>query len=107
MTCKQFLTVAACAAGLWGMGAFAPVESYEREVAFPHLIICEINEIRYFAWLDRIEADGSAVYMTPSGNFVKLSKDGIMVRQGAAEGNCAGKTVEELIASGQARFIGE
>jgi hypothetical protein len=107
MTCKRILTVTACAAGLWGMGAFAPVEAAEREVAFPHLIICEIKGARHFAWLDTIEADGSAVYMTPSGNFVKLSKDGIMVRQGAAEGNCAGKTVKELIASGQARFIGE
>ena len=107
MTWKRILTVTACAAGLWGMGAFAPVESAEREVAFPHLIVCEVKGVRYFAWLDRIEADGSAVYMTPSGNFAKLSKDGVMVRQGAAEGNCAGKTVEELIASGQARFIDE
>ncbi len=107
MTCKRILTVAACAAGLWGVGAFAPVESTEPEAAFPHLIICEIKGARHFAWLDRIAADGSAVYMTPSGNFVKLSKNGIMVREGAVEGDCAGKTVEELIASGQARFIGE
>ena len=107
MTCKRILTVTACAAGLWGMGAFAPVESAEREAAFPHLIICEIKGARHFAWLDTIEADGSAVYITPSGSFVELSKDGVMVRPGAVKGNCVGKTVEELIASGQARFIGE
>ena len=107
MTCKQFLTVAACAAGLWGMGAFAPVESSEREVAFPHLIICEVNGTRHFAWLDRIEADGSAVYMTPSGSPAMLSKEGVIGRAGSVEGDCAGKTVEELIASGQAHFIGE
>ena len=107
MTCKRILMVAACAAGLWGMGGFAPVKSAEREAAYPHLIICEIKGTWYFAWLDRIKNDGTAVYMTPSGNFAKVPKDGVVGRQGAAEGNCAGKTLEELIASGQARFIGE
>ena len=89
------------------MGGFAPVKSYEREAAFPHLIICEINEIRYFAWLDRIEADGSAVYLTPSGNPAMLSKEGVISRAGSVEGDCDGETLEELIASGQAHFFGE
>jgi len=107
MTCTRILTVAACAAGFWGMGALTPVVSAEPEAAIPHLIICEIKGARHFVWLDTIKADGSAIYITPSGSFVKLSKDGVMVRPGAAKGNCVGKTVEELIASGQALFIGE
>ncbi len=89
------------------MGALTPVVSAEPEAAIPHLIICEIKGARHFVWLDTIKADGSAIYITPSGSFVKLSKDGVMVRPGAAKGNCVGKTVEELIASGQALFIGE
>ncbi len=107
MTYERNLGIATCALALWIITALAPVGSTERGVTVPHLVICEVKGkgTRYFFWLDKVEADGSATYITPSGLFGKLSKDGIYVKKGEVEGDCGGKNVKELMDSGQARFL--
>ena len=68
--------------------------------------MCEVKGIRNFAYLDRIEADGRATYITPSGKAATVPKGGAVGRRGGAiAGTCAGKTLKELVASGQAHFI--
>ena len=109
MSRKAVMAVAVCAA-FWGLGTLTPIEASEGKNAHPHMITCEVAGVRHFGWLDRIEADGSAVYLTPSGKFATVSKDGamtVMGGQGANDGSCAGKTIDELIAGGETRFIGE
>ena len=105
---KALLAVAAFVA-CWG--TLTPIKaSAEDKNAYPHLIICEVAGVRHFGLLDRIEADGTAFYLTPSGKFGRVGKDGVLTvmgGQGANPGNCGGKTIEELIASGHARFIGD
>ncbi len=107
MAYERILGIATCASALWIITALAPVGSTEPEVTVPHLVICDLKGTRYFAWLDKVEADGSATYMTPSGLYGELSKDGVMGREGVLEGDCGGKTVKELIDSGQARFLSD
>ena len=107
MAYERSLRIATCALALWIVGALAPVGSAERVDTVPHLVICELKGTQYFLWLDRVMADGSAAYMTPSGTFLQLSKEGVMIREAAVKGNCAGKTMQELIDNGQARFLGE
>lgn len=73
---------------------------------YPELIICEVNGVTHYAWLDLIETDGTAVYMTGSESNWMISKDGAISREeGGLEGNCAGKTVDDLMARGDARFV--
>ena len=107
---NTLLAVAAFLA-CWGTGTLTPVSaSEEGKNAYPHLIICDVAGVRHFGWLDRIEADGTAVYLTPSGKFGRVGKDGVvtvMGGQGANPGSCGGKTIDELIASGDAHYIGE
>ncbi len=84
--------------------AIAPGPSAAGDANITHrlVIVCEIKGERPFAYLDRIAADGTATYMTPSRQFLEAAADGVVSRPGqAAAGNCAGKTLEELRAAGQ------
>jgi hypothetical protein len=93
---------AVCAAALLVAMSAHQSSAGEAEIAFPQVIICELKGVRYFAYLDRIDAEGNATYMTPSGQFARISSDGTVVRSGqAAEGSCAGKSLEQLRAGGQ------
>ncbi len=85
--------------------AIAPGRSAAGDANITHrlVIVCEIKGERPFAYLDRIAADGTATYMTPSGQVVLAGADGVVSRGGqAVEGPCVGKTLEELRAAGQA-----
>jgi hypothetical protein len=100
----RFISLAgvACAVALLVAMVPRPSAAGEAKIDYPHVIVCEFKGIRNFLYLDRIDADGTATYATPSGQFATVSADGTVVRSGqAAEGNCAGKTLEDLRAGGQ------
>ena len=100
------LTIAAtCAAMFLLVGEAAKVYAAELDSAYPHVIVCEFKGVRHFAYLDRVEADGRAIYMTPSGKAGVVPKDGTVGRVGNVDGSCAGKTLQDLLANGQALFI--
>ncbi len=100
------LTIAAtCAAMFWLTGGAAKVYAAEQDSVYPHVIVCEFKGVRHFAYLDRVEADGRAIYMTPSGKAGVVPRDGTVSRVGNFAGSCAGKTLQELLANGQALFI--
>jgi hypothetical protein len=100
----RFISIARATCAVALLVAMAPGTSAagEEKIALPQVLICELKGIRYFAYLDRIDAEGAATYMTPSGLFAMVSIDGSVVRGGqAAKGSCAGKTLDELRAAGQ------
>ena len=102
---KILSNIAICGAVLGLIGEATTVQASEQEAAYPHVIMCEVKGVRNFAYLDRIEADGRAVYITPSGKAATVPKGAAVGREGATAGTCAGKTLMELVASGQAHFI--
>jgi hypothetical protein len=67
----------------------------------PHALICAKGEVTVIGYLTRIDADGSAVYMTLNSVFVTVSPDGTVGDRSA--GTCSGKTLAELRAAGQTR----
>ena len=67
----------------------------------PQALICTKDSVTVVGYLARINADGSAVYMTPSNIVVEVSPDGIVDNR--ADGTCAGKSLDELRNSGQSR----
>ena len=73
------LTIAAtCVAMFWLIGEAANVYAAEQDSVYPHVIVCELKGVRHFAYLDRVEADGRAIYMTPSGKTGIVAKGGVM-----------------------------
>ncbi len=81
-----------------------PSAAGDTNITHPLVIVCELKGVQHFLYLDRITADGTATYMTPSGQFANIAAGGVVSRggQAAVEGNCTGKTLEELRAAGQA-----
>ncbi len=101
-------TVAACAALLIGAIGSSRTEAADQNIMVPQMIICGLNGVKHFAYLDRIDADGTAIYMTPSGKFATVSEGGVVTRGGQAVlGSCAGKTLEDLRTAGQTRSFGD
>ena len=85
-----------------------PSAAGDANITHPLVIVCELKGARHFAYLDRIAADGTATYMTPSGQFATVPTDGVFSRGGQADaGSCAGKTLEQLRAAGQTLSVGE
>ncbi|MCZ6859758.1 MAG: hypothetical protein O7I42_05685 [Alphaproteobacteria bacterium] len=108
MTIKHTLTTAAtCVAILWLASEATTVQASEQVTTYPHVIRCELKGVWHFAYLDRVEADGRAVYITPSRMAASITKGGVIRRKGAITGSCAGKTLKELVARGEAHFIRE
>ena len=80
-----------------------PSAAGDTNITHPLVIVCELKGIQHFLYLDRIAADGTATYMTPSGQVALVGADGVVSRGGqAVEGTCLGMTLEELRAAGQA-----
>ncbi len=90
---------------LWLISNSATIQASEQKTAYPHMIECEVKGVRHYAYLDRVEADGRAYYISPSGKAAATVEGGVVTRRGAKTGNCSGKTLKELVASGQAAFI--
>lgn len=71
----------------------------------PQALICTKDSVTVVGYLARINADGSAVYMTPSNIVVEVSPDGVVANR--SDGSCAGKSLDELRNSDQAREFRE
>lgn len=71
---------------------------------YPDAVVCTVGDYRVVGYIHRVNADGSAVYMTLGGQFAEVSTDGILRRDGATD--CDGKTLEQLAADGQAFDLG-
>jgi hypothetical protein len=98
----SFIGVTCAVAALVAI-APGPSAAGDADITHPIVIVCELGGARFFAYLDRIAADGTATYMTPSGQFALVGADGVVSRGGqAVEGTCIGMTLEELRAAGQA-----
>lgn len=69
----------------------------------PLALICAKEGVTAIAYLSRVNADGSAIYMTPTDIFVAVSSAGVVDNR--ADGSCSGKTLAELRESGQARMF--
>lgn len=102
---RTLTNVATCVAILWLISNSATIQASEQKTAYPHVIECEVKGVWHFAYLDRIETDGRAYYISPSGKAAATVEGGVVTRAGAKAGNCSGKTLKELVASGQAHFI--
>ncbi len=91
-----------CAVAVLVAIAPGPSAAGDTNITHPLVIVCELKGAQHFLYLDRIDADGTATYMTPSGQFANVAADGVVSRGGqAVAGNCTEKTLEELRAAGQ------
>lgn len=91
---------------LWQPLAFHPSEAHAAEASFkefPFVVRCEVKGFNHFFYLSMIGPDGVALYLTAGKQGGTITIDGTAKRvtTGAA-GSCAGKTLDELKASGQA-----
>jgi len=85
-----------------------PSAAGDANITHPLVIVCELKGARHFAYLDQIAADGTATYMTPSGQFATVPAGGVLSRGGhAVASSCAGKTLEQLRAAGHTLSVGE
>ena len=71
----------------------------------PLALICAKEDVTVIGYLARVNADGSALYMTTTNIVVAVSPEGVVDNR--AEGTCAGKSLDELRASGQTRAFPE
>ncbi len=91
-----------CAVAVLVAIAPGPSAAGDTNITHPLVIVCELKGVQHFLYLDRIDADGTATYMTPSGQFANVAAGGVVSRGAqAVEGTCAEKTLEELRAAGQ------
>lgn len=82
--------------------AFANDDEYEID-DMPFAIACTDGGVRNYAYLARIEADGTAIYITPTNIAITVPHDGAISAAGDTNivGDCAGKTLHDLIESDQ------
>jgi hypothetical protein len=73
---------------------------------FPFMIGCEVKDTFHAFYLSRISPDGLATYVASDRIAGTISLDGHAKAVGGPNGgNCLGKTLEQLRASGQARYL--
>jgi hypothetical protein len=74
---------------------------------FPFLITCEVGGIQYAYYLSRIGQDGTAVYLTLTGQAGTITLDGKPQRVGGGgpPSSCSEKTLEQLRSTGQAFYL--
>ena len=73
--------------------------------SLPHALICAKEGVTVVGYLARVNADGSAIYMSPSDILVAVSAEGVVDNR--SDGSCSGKTLAELRDSGQSRDFAE
>jgi hypothetical protein len=70
---------------------------------FPFMVYCENGGIDRAFYLAKIDPDGIAVYISPDNLAGTITLDGPAAPVGGEwAGSCAGKTLDELRAAGQA-----
>ncbi|MBY5699740.1 hypothetical protein [Rhizobium leguminosarum] len=73
---------------------------------FPMVITCEYKGLHQAFYFTRLDADGMATYINPSKLAGTISIGGTAKALGEPiGGSCLGKTLKELMASGQARDL--
>ena len=106
MTIKRVATVLSAVALLGLMGAAPVVRAADKPPKVPHMIMCQIKGAWVVAYLDRVNADGSASYLSVNRRrAAKISMDSVMQGTDMAATSCRGKTLKQLIADGQAFYF--
>ncbi|MEH6836546.1 MULTISPECIES: hypothetical protein [Falsihalocynthiibacter] len=67
----------------------------------PQALICDKAGITVVGYLAKVDAEGTAFYMTPNDIFVTVSSSGRVDNR--SDGSCSDKTLAELRANGQTR----
>ena len=99
-------TLAAALVGAFlSMATTAPAQQSTTIGNLPFALICSKEDVTVIGYLSRVNADGSAVYMTTTNIVVAVSAEGMVNNR--AEGTCAGKSLDELRDSGQTRAFPE
>ena len=86
-----------------GFGAVAQAQPEDPTHGLPHALLCSVGDILFVGYLARINADGSAIYMTPAGGHAMVSSEGVLEHPDGAQGDCAGRTIDELRTAGLTR----
>ena len=91
------------------LSQFSPIYDFQAHAAdasfddFPILIHCEASGAHRAYYLSKIGPDGVAVYISPDNLAGTITIEGKAKSvTGGGSGNCAGKTLEQLRAAGQA-----
>ncbi|PSL14526.1 hypothetical protein [Shimia abyssi] len=68
----------------------------------PAALMCSVSEQTFVVYLSRIEPDGSAQYSGLNGGVAKVNSDGVVEpAETMKQGDCAGRTIQELREAGQ------
>lgn len=70
---------------------------------YPDVIVCQVTDFKAFAYLHRVNDDGSAMYMTLGQQLATVTPDGIFQREGVPD--CNGKSLQQLEKDGQTRDL--
>jgi hypothetical protein len=76
-------------------------------IDFPFLVRCEVSGVQRAFYLAKIDPDGVAVYVSPDKQAATVTITGkaepaVPV---LGEGDCAGRTLEQLRSAGQAYYL--
>lgn len=99
--CRSAMSNVTLVLALLSGSAMATAQENNLTGDLPHALFCGKAGFTVVGYLTRVNADGSAVYMTPTGIVMEVSADGIA--GGRSEGNCSGKSMSELRANSQTR----
>ncbi|WP_244480452.1 hypothetical protein [Rhizobium sp. Root1220] len=84
----------------------SPRAAEDKFADFPFVISCEYKGMFHAFYLSRITPDGLATYVASERLAGTISLDGHAKAVGGSNGgNCLGKTLDQLRASGQAHFL--
>ena len=73
---------------------------------FPFIVMCKVKSSYLAFHLSRVTEDHTAIYLASDNMVGKITLHGhVEAVGGAGGGNCLGKTLDDLRASGQARFV--
>ena len=86
---------------IFGLASMANAQESNSIKDFPHALICVKGGVTVIGYLAKVDADGSALYMTPNDIFVAVSSEGRVDNR--SDGACSDKTLAELRANGQTR----
>ena len=96
---------AVLAASVIGTATTASAQDSATIGSLPHALFCGKEGVTVVGYLARVNADGSAIYMSPSDILVEVSAKGVVDNRSG--GTCSGKTLAELRDNGQARDFAE
>ena len=84
-----------------GISTTAIAQEHSSIGDLPQALICAKGDVTVVGYLAKVNADGSAIYVTPNDIYVEVSPDGKVGSR--SSGTCSNKTIDELRANGQTR----